>query len=76
MGYLNVRFIATCMFIICLSISIVVINPLGSLFLLNILSLTLHSDTHLSRRTAQSVLSPSASCTSCPHDLIVIEYGK
>ena len=75
-GYLKVRFIATCKFIIFFYISIVVINPLRSLLLLDILSLTLHSDTHLSRRTAQSVLSPSACCTSCPHDLIVIEYGK
>ena len=57
--------------------AIVVIKPVGSLLsLVNALSLTLHSDTHLSRGTAQSVRSPSASCTSCPHDLIVIEYGK
>ena len=75
-GFLKVLFIATCKFVIFFSISIVVINPLRSLFLLHILSLSLHSDTHLSRRTAQSVLSPSAWCTCCPHDLIVIEYGK
>ena len=52
---------------------------LGSPFLLvNAVSVTFHSDTHLSRVTAQSFLSPSALAvhTNCPHDLIVIEYGK
>ena len=52
---------------------------LGSPFLLvNALSVTFHSDTHLSRVTAQSFLRLSAFAvhTNCPHDLIVIEYGK
>ena len=54
-------------------------KPLGSLFLhVNVFSLTLYSDTHLNRGSAQSFLSPSALAvyTSYPHDLIVIEYGK
>ena len=54
-------------------------KPLGSPFLLvNALSVTFHSDTHLSRCTAQPFLSPSAFAvhTNCPRDLIVIEYGK
>ena len=54
-------------------------KPLGSLFLhVNVFSLTLYSDTHLNRGSAQSFLSPSALAvyTNYPHDLIVIEYGK
>ena len=52
-------------------------KPLGSPFLL-VNALSVHSDTHLSRCTAQPFLIPSAFAvhTNCPRDLIVIEYGK